>query len=148
MDSFDQYIYVGDITKFGTGLVQVSNVLYTVQIMGSILRNVIFLCCVLTARVAAQVKYAPMTPPQGQPIVDFPIMGFGTAAIATAQAKSVVASAMAKGFRSFDTAMVYGNEVGVGQGIAKGLKENGLKREDIWVTTKVSGSISIIRNNC
>jgi hypothetical protein len=99
--------------------------------------------CTLVAQVTAQARYAPMTPPQDQPITEFPIMGFGTAGISSSQAPSVIASAMAKGFRSIDTAMIYGNEVGVGQGIARGLKETGLKRENIWVTTKVILPISM-----
>ncbi|WP_431802497.1 aldo/keto reductase [Halobacillus andaensis] len=48
-----------------------------------------------------------------------------------------VKAAIRHGYRSIDTAAVYGNEAGVGQGIAEGIKEAGLKRSDIFVTSKV-----------
>jgi len=48
-----------------------------------------------------------------------------------------VKSAIAQGYRSIDTAAIYGNEAGVGQGIREALAENGLSREDLFVTSKV-----------
>lgn len=47
--------------------------------------------------------------------------------------ESVVAAAKA-GYRHFDTAQQYGNE----QFLAEGLKQAGLKREDIFITTKIA----------
>lgn len=44
-----------------------------------------------------------------------------------------VKMALSAGYRSIDTAAAYGNEAGVGQGIAA----SGVKREEIFVTTKV-----------
>lgn len=41
------------------------------------------------------------------------------------------------GYRSIDTAAIYENEEGVGQGIREGLKEAGISREDLFVTSKV-----------
>lgn len=49
---------------------------------------------------------------------------------------SVVKTAAGLGYRSFDTAKVYKNEVGVGQG----LKESGLARDELFVTTKLANS--------
>ncbi|KAI8981768.1 NADP-dependent oxidoreductase domain-containing protein [Mycotypha africana] len=49
-----------------------------------------------------------------------------------------VKAALAAGYRHIDTAMMYGNEAEVGRGIRDGLKENGLKREDVFVTTKLA----------
>lgn len=48
-----------------------------------------------------------------------------------------VKSAVKHGYRSIDTAAIYGNESGVGQAIAEALQENGLKREDLFITSKV-----------
>ncbi len=48
----------------------------------------------------------------------------------------VVKTAAKLGYRAFDTAKVYKNEAGVGLG----LKESGLAREDIFVTTKLANS--------
>ncbi|WP_427179580.1 aldo/keto reductase [Paenibacillus sp. TC-CSREp1] len=48
-----------------------------------------------------------------------------------------VKQAIKHGYRSIDTAAIYGNEAGVGQAIAEALQENGLKREDLFLTSKV-----------
>lgn len=50
-----------------------------------------------------------------------------------AQVEDSVAAAIANGYRSIDTAAVYGNEVGVG----KAVRESGVKREELFITTKV-----------
>ncbi|WP_310877449.1 aldo/keto reductase [Priestia megaterium] len=50
---------------------------------------------------------------------------------------NAVKTAIVKGYRSIDTAAIYENEEGVGEGIRQGLKEAGLSREDIFVTSKV-----------
>ncbi|MBP3950989.1 aldo/keto reductase [Bacillus suaedae] len=49
---------------------------------------------------------------------------------------NAVKSAIKNGYRSIDTAAVYKNEEGVGQGI----KESGIAREDLFITTKVWNS--------
>ncbi|RJX39808.1 aldo/keto reductase [Paenibacillus pinisoli] len=51
-----------------------------------------------------------------------------------------VKAAIANGYRSIDTAAIYGNEQTVGQGIREALAENALSREDIFVTSKVWNS--------
>ncbi|MFF2092333.1 aldo/keto reductase [Paenibacillus sp. NPDC058174] len=48
-----------------------------------------------------------------------------------------VKSAIRNGYRSIDTAAIYQNETGVGQGIKEALAENGLSREELFVTSKV-----------
>ncbi|MGZ9818072.1 aldo/keto reductase [Peribacillus simplex] len=50
---------------------------------------------------------------------------------------NAVKVAIKHGYRSIDTAAIYGNEEGVGQGIREGLKEAGISREEIFVTSKV-----------
>ena len=50
---------------------------------------------------------------------------------------NAVKTAIVKGYRSIDTAAIYGNEEGVGQGIREGLKEAGISREELFVTSKV-----------
>lgn len=45
--------------------------------------------------------------------------------------------AIENGYRSIDTAKVYGNEEKVGQGIKEGLETAGLKREDLFITSKL-----------
>ena len=53
---------------------------------------------------------------------------------------NAVKAAIINGYRSIDTAAIYGNEEGVGQGIREGLKEAGISREDLFVTSKVWNS--------
>ena len=62
-----------------------------------------------------------------------PALAYGTWLIKNENAKNCVLMALEAGYRHIDTAQAYGNEVGVGEGI----KASGLKREDIYVTTKV-----------
>lgn len=50
---------------------------------------------------------------------------------------NAVRTAIQHGYRSIDTAAIYGNEEGVGQGIREGLEAAGIKREDLFVTSKV-----------
>ena len=62
-----------------------------------------------------------------------PALAFGTWLIPDDKAANCVRMAIEAGYRHIDTAQAYGNEVGVGQGI----RDSGIKREDIFVTTKV-----------
>lgn len=64
---------------------------------------------------------------------DMPIVGLGTYSLHGATCINSVKSALASGFRKFDTASVYGNEEEVGQGV----RESGVPREEIFVATKL-----------
>jgi methylglyoxal/glyoxal reductase len=48
-----------------------------------------------------------------------------------------VKTAIKHGYRSIDTAAIYGNEEGVGRGILEGIQEAGLNRSDLFITSKV-----------
>ena len=65
--------------------------------------------------------------------VKIPEIGYGTWQIKNDKASNCVQMAIAAGYRHIDSAKVYGNEVGVGEGV----RASGIKREDIFVTTKV-----------
>lgn len=54
--------------------------------------------------------------------------------------KEVVTAALKIGFRAFDTARDYGNEPIVGRVLNECIKEQGLKRKDIFITTKIGNS--------
>lgn len=54
-----------------------------------------------------------------------------------AELVQAVKSAIKHGYRSIDTAAIYENEKGVGQGIHEAMKENNIAREDLFVTSKV-----------
>lgn len=68
--------------------------------------------------------------------VKMPQFGLGVFKVADDVAASTVKFAIESGYRHIDTAAVYGNEAGVGQGII----ESGISREDLFVTTKVWNS--------
>ena len=62
-----------------------------------------------------------------------PALGYGTWRVVDGEAASLVADAIAAGYRHIDTAALYDNEVGVGKGIAQA----GLDRDELFVTTKL-----------
>jgi diketogulonate reductase-like aldo/keto reductase len=65
-----------------------------------------------------------------------PILGLGTWQLRGSSAVDSVLRALEVGYRHIDTATVYGNEEQVGQAAA----ESGLRREDIFVTTKLGST--------
>ena len=69
--------------------------------------------------------------------VKVPALAYGTWLIKNKDAANCVKMAIEAGYRHIDTAQAYGNEEGVG----KGIKESGIKREDIFITTKVKAEI-------
>ncbi|MFF9622632.1 aldo/keto reductase [Streptomyces griseosporeus] len=68
--------------------------------------------------------------------VEMPQLGFGVWQVPDDEAERAVATALQAGYRSIDTAAIYGNEEGTGRAIAA----SGLPREDIFVTTKLWNS--------
>ena len=64
---------------------------------------------------------------------EVPALGFGTWQIEGADAREAVRDALEIGYRHIDTAKAYGNEREVGAGI----KDSGVARQEIWLTTKV-----------
>lgn len=68
-----------------------------------------------------------------------PSIGFGTwnLKISSTNTSAAVSAALLVGYRHLDCAAIYGNEKEVGQGIKDGLKEAVLKREDVWITSKL-----------
>jgi diketogulonate reductase-like aldo/keto reductase len=66
-----------------------------------------------------------------------PTIGLGTMTLQGAVCVEAVRTALRLGYRHIDTAERYGNEAAVGEGLHQGLKDAGLKREDVFVTTKV-----------
>ena len=62
-----------------------------------------------------------------------PAIGLGTWQSPPNEVYEAVKFALQKGYRHIDTALAYGNEKEVGAGI----KDSGVPREEIWVTTKL-----------
>ena len=65
--------------------------------------------------------------------LEIPVTGFGVYQISKEDCKESVLSALKAGYRHIDTAQAYFNEEQVGEAI----KASGLKREEIFVTTKI-----------
>ena len=68
--------------------------------------------------------------------VEIPQLGYGVFQVPDAATEEAVAAALRTGYRSIDTAAAYRNERGVGDAIA----ESGLRRDEIFVTTKLWNS--------
>ncbi|MEU5958062.1 aldo/keto reductase [Streptomyces sp. NPDC047525] len=65
--------------------------------------------------------------------VEMPVLGFGVYQIPPEQTERAVSEAIAAGYRLLDTAAAYGNEEAVGRAV----KNSGVPREDLFVTTKL-----------
>ncbi|CAM4213381.1 aldo/keto reductase [Paenibacillus phoenicis] len=68
--------------------------------------------------------------------LQMPQLGFGVWQVPDEEATAAVAKALEVGYTSIDTAMIYRNEVGVG----KAIKQSGIPREKLFITTKVWNS--------
>ena len=62
-----------------------------------------------------------------------PVVGIGTFMLSPAEAQKSVREALKMGYRLIDTANAYVNERAVG----RGMKESGVKREEIFLSTKL-----------
>lgn len=65
--------------------------------------------------------------------VTMPQLGFGVFQVPDADTAGAVTSALENGYRSIDTAAIYGNEAGVGQALAA----SGIARDELFVSTKL-----------
>ncbi|WP_328333589.1 MULTISPECIES: aldo/keto reductase [unclassified Streptomyces] len=65
-----------------------------------------------------------------------PQLGFGVWQVADDEATKAVGTALEAGYRSIDTAAIYGNEEGTG----KALAASGIARDELFVTTKLWNS--------
>ena len=65
-----------------------------------------------------------------------PQLGLGTWPLDDAEVSDVIQTAAGLGYRHIDTAAKYGNEKGVGAGIAA----SGIARDELFVTTKLDGA--------
>ncbi|EJE99984.1 aldo/keto reductase [Liquorilactobacillus mali] len=69
--------------------------------------------------------------------VKMPRFGLGVWKTDNHTSRDSVATAIRNGYLGIDTARQYGNEQGTGAGIKLGLEQSGLKRSDLFVTTKL-----------
>ncbi|KAI1337277.1 aldo/keto reductase family protein [Xylariaceae sp. FL0016] len=84
-----------------------------------------------------ETEVTPHYPESSLYLSKVPKIGFGTWQLETANASEAVKQAIVAGYRHIDCASSYWNEPLVGKGIAEGLAKTRLRREDIWVTSKL-----------
>ncbi|MFD3532646.1 aldo/keto reductase [Streptomyces sp. NPDC058664] len=65
--------------------------------------------------------------------VKIPQLGFGVFQVSDEETTAAVGHALRAGYRSIDTAAIYGNEAGVGRALAA----SGIARDELFVTTKL-----------
>ena len=66
--------------------------------------------------------------------VEMPMLGLGTYTLRGDTAANAVKIAIRMGYRHFDTAQAYGNE----EDVMEGIRQSGVKREEVFITSKVS----------
>ena len=65
--------------------------------------------------------------------IEMPILGFGVYQVSNDETETAVSNAISVGYRMFDTAQAYANEVGVGNAI----KKSGIDRKEFFIVTKL-----------
>ena len=68
--------------------------------------------------------------------IEMPMIGYGVYQIPSSIAQRCVEEALEVGYKLIDTAQCYGNETEVGRAV----KNSGMKREDLFITTKIWGT--------
>lgn len=68
---------------------------------------------------------------------EIPALGLGTWKAEPGVVGDAIISALKAGYRHFDCAAIYGNEKEIGAAFARAFKDGLVKREDIWVTSKL-----------
>ncbi len=69
--------------------------------------------------------------------VKVPVLGLGTFMISPEDTEKSVYAALKGGYRMIDTANAYMNEINVGKALARAIEEGRVKREDVFVSTKL-----------
>lgn len=69
-----------------------------------------------------------------------PVLGLGTWTQNDATAAQSVYEAIKDGYRLIDTALYYGNQVGVGKGVRRAIDDGLVTREEVFVTSKILSS--------
>lgn len=74
---------------------------------------------------------------RGASVAEMPLVGFGCWKVPNEKCEEMVYNAIKAGYRLIDEASDYGNEKEAGDGIAKAISEGIVKREDLFVVSKL-----------
>ena len=68
---------------------------------------------------------------------EIPALGLGTWLAKPGEAGNAIREAIRAGYRHIDCAAAYDNEAEIGQAIANAIAEGDVRREDLWITSKL-----------
>lgn len=84
-----------------------------------------------------------ITPPKNVPLIELndgklmPAIGLGTSRVQSTKLIDTIKQAIDIGYRHIDTAQLYKNEKDVGEAVLSKIEEGVIKREDIFITSKL-----------
>jgi len=73
--------------------------------------------------------------------VEIPSIGMGTYPLQGDSMIKAVLAAVECGYRAFDTAHAYGNEISLGTALQKAYKKKGIQRTDVFITSKIGENL-------
>jgi len=90
---------------------------------------------------AGKTEFIQLTPATAQsPATTMPLVGLGTWQAPAGQVEKAIVEALKAGYRHIDGAAVYGNEKEVGAALQTAFSEGIVKREELFVTSKLWNS--------
>lgn len=73
--------------------------------------------------------------------VEIPSVGMGTYPLKGEELTKAIVAATSCGYRAFDTAKAYGNEVSLGNALKEAYRINRLQRSDVFITSKIGENL-------
>ncbi|KZL05127.1 putative oxidoreductase [Pseudovibrio axinellae] len=71
---------------------------------------------------------------------EIPMLGLGSVSFGEGKTYPAIRAALKAGYRHIDCAMMYGNEADIGQALADAMQEDGIRRDELFITSKLWNS--------